>query len=88
LGTSKHIFLGKISKTQRQIYFLIMPRRHVCVCVCVCVEVQLHAFLTLTLMLVSGQLHDMVALLSGQELRIPIGQEAGWAPRHVLVQYH
>jgi hypothetical protein len=55
---------------------------------CVCVEVQLHAFLTSTLMLVSGQLHDIIALLSGKELQIPIGKEAGWAPRHVWAQYH
>ena len=41
------------------------------------VEVQLQVFLTSTLMLVSGQLHDMVVLLSGKDLRIQIGKEAG-----------
>jgi hypothetical protein len=46
----------------------------------VCVEVQLQAFLTTTLMLVSGQRHDIIALFSGKELRLPIGKEASWAP--------
>ena len=48
-----------------------------CVCVCVCVELQIHAFLTSTLMVVSGQLRDIVALLSGKELRLPIERLVG-----------
>jgi hypothetical protein len=33
---------------------------------------------------VSGQLHAPAALPPGKELLVPIGKEAGWAPRAVL----
>jgi len=30
---------------------------------------------------VSGQLHTLATLFPGKELLVPLGQEAGWAPR-------